>query len=196
MFYYIEGKLVLKTEDCAVIDCGGVGYRIFSTRPSLDALGEPGSAARLYTYFNIKTASDMFTLYGFATVEERDMFEMILGVSGIGAKTAANLLSNVPPSKFALCVIGDDPAYLSKHTPGLGPKGAKRLVLELKDKFKNADLEGVSGGEIFAPDTDDENEAVSALIALGYSGDEAKRALRGAEGTTEEMIKQALKNLI
>ena len=196
MLYYIEGKLVLKAEDHAVIDCGGVGYRIFSTRPSLDALGEPGSAARLYTYLNIKTASDMFALYGFTTLEERNIFEMILGVSGIGAKTAANLLSNVSPSKFALCVISDDPAYLSKHTPGLGPKGAKRLVLELKDKFKNADLEGVSGDEIFAPEADDENEAVSALIALGYSPDEAKRALRGAEGTTEEMIRQALKNLI
>ncbi len=196
MFYYIEGKLVMKTENAAVIDCGGIGYRIFSTRTSLEALGEIGSKAKLYTYLNIKTASDIFTIYGFATLEEKNIFEMILGVSGIGAKTAASLLSNISPSKFALCVVTDDAQYLSKNTPGLGPKGAKRLILELKDKFKDADLSDMSGDELFAPDTDDDNEAISALMVLGYSKEEAQRALKGATGTAEEMIKYGLKNLL
>ena len=147
---------------------------------------------------NIKNASDIYALYGFATLEELNIFEMILGVSGIGAKTAANLLSNVSPSKFALCVITDDSKYLSSHTPGLGPKGAQRLVLELKDKFKGLDIDGMPQNEIFINDTQtaDNNEALSALLVLGYSQQEAEKALRGTTGTTEEKIKAGLKNLM
>ena len=198
MFYYISGRLVHKTDSFAVIDAGGVGYKIYSTLPSLKAIGEPGSDAKLYTYMNIKNASDIYALYGFATLEELNIFEMILGVSGIGAKTAANLLSNVSPSKFALCVITDDSKYLSSHTPGLGPKGAQRLVLELKDKFKGLDIDGMPQDEIFINDTQtaDNNEALSALLVLGYSQQEAEKALRGTTGTTEEKIKAGLKNLM
>ena len=198
MFYYISGRLVHKTDSFAVIDAGGVGYKIYSTLPSLKAIGEPGSDAKLYTYMNIKNASDIYALYGFATMEELNIFEMILGVSGIGAKTAANLLSNVSPSKFALCVITDDSKYLSSHTPGLGPKGAQRLVLELKDKFKGLDIDGMPQNEIFINDTQtaDNNEALSALLVLGYSQQEAEKALRGTTGTTEEKIKAGLKNLM
>ena len=198
MFYYISGRLVHKTDSFAVIDAGGVGYKIYSTLPSLKAIGEPGSDAKLYTYMNIKNASDIYALYGFATLEELNIFEMILGVSGIGAKTAANLLSNVSPSKFALCVITDDSKYLSSHTPGLGPKGAQRLVLELKDKFKGLDIDGMPQNEIFINDTQtaDNNEALSALLVLGYSQQEAENALRGTTGTTEEKIKAGLKNLM
>lgn len=198
MFYYISGRLVHKTDSFAVIDAGGVGYKIYSTFPSLKAIGEPGSDAKLYTYMNIKNASDIYALYGFATLEELNIFEMILGVSGIGAKTAANLLSNVSPSKFALCVITDDSKYLSSHTPGLGPKGAQRLVLELKDKFKGLDIDGMPQNEIFINDTQtaDNNEALSALLVLGYSQQEAEKALRGTTGTTEEKIKAGLKNLM
>ena len=198
MFYYISGRLVHKTDSFAVIDAGGVGYKIYSTLPSLKAIGEPGSDAKLYTYMNIKNASDIYALYGFATLEELNIFEMILGVSGIGAKPAANLLSNVSPSKFALCVITDDSKYLSSHTPGLGPKGAQRLVLELKDKFKGLDIDGMPQNEIFSNDTQaaDNNEALSALIVLGYSQQEAEKALRGTTGTTEEKIKAGLKNLM
>ena len=127
MFEYISGKLIQKTKDYAVIDAGGIGYRIYSTMSSLSSLGEAGDTARLYIYMNIKNSSDTFSLYGFATPEERSTFEMILGVSGIGAKTAAALLSNVSTSKFALCVVTNDSKYLSSHTPGLGPKGAQRI---------------------------------------------------------------------
>lgn len=196
MFYYIEGKLTVKTETFAVIDAGGVGYRIFSTRTSLEDLGEIGSKARLYIYTNIKTSSDTFTLYGFSTQEEKNVFEMILSVSGVGAKTAASLLSNISPSKFAMCVVTNDSKYLSKNTPGLGPKGAQRIILELKDKFKDADISGMPADEMFAPDLDSDNEAVSALVVLGYTKDEAMRALIGAAGSTEDMIKYGLKQLM
>ena len=196
MFYYIAGKLVHKTDTFAVLDAGGVAYQIFSTTSSLQSLGEIGDRAKLYTYMNLKSASDICVLYGFSTLEERNIFEMILGVSGVGAKTAASLLSNISPSKFALCVVTNDAKYLSSHTPGLGPKGAQRIILELKDKFKGMELDDIPNEEIFAPATDGENEAVSALMVLGYSAQEAKSALRGVSGSVEEMVKAGLKNLL
>lgn len=196
MFYYIAGKLVHKTDTFAVLDAGGVAYQIFSTTSSLQSLGEIGDRAKLYTYMNLKSASDICVLYGFSTLEERNIFEMILGVSGVGAKTATSLLSNISPSKFALCVVTNDAKYLSSHTPGLGPKGAQRIILELKDKFKGMELDDIPKEEIFAPDTDGENEAVSALMVLGYSAQEAKSALRGVSGSVEEMVKAGLKNLL
>ena len=196
MFYYISGTLVHKTETFAVIDAGGVGYRIYSTLNSLNSLGEVGSPAKLYTYMNLKTTSDICVLYGFSTLEELNTFEMILGVSGVGAKTAAALLSNISPSKFALCIVTNDSKYLASHTPGLGPKGAQRIVLELKDKFKGVDLNDVSGEEIFTPETEGSSEAVSALMVLGYSAQEAERALKGVTGSVEEMVKIGLKNLM
>lgn len=196
MFYYISGTLVYKTDSFAVIEAGGVGYRIFSTRNSLEALGEIGDAAKLYTYMNLKTASDVCVLYGFSTLEELNIFEMILGVSGVGAKTAANLLSNISPSKFVLCVVSGDAKYLSANTPGLGPKGAQRMILELKDKFKGVELSDMPQEEIFSPEMPENDEAVSALVVLGYSAQEAKKALKGASGSVEEMVKFGLKNLM
>ncbi len=196
MFYYISGKLVYKTDSYAVIDAGGVGYQIYTTASSLEAIGEVGRQAKLYTYMNLKTSSDICMLYGFATPEEKRIFEMILGVSGVGAKTAVNLLSNISPSKFVLCVVTGDSKYIASHTPGLGPKGAQRIVLELKDKFKDASIEDIPQNEIFAPEIDDKDEAVAALIALGYSANEAKQALRGTNGTAEERIKAGLKQLM
>lgn len=196
MFDYISGTLVQKTDAYAVVDAGGIGYRIYSTQNSLNELGEIGHTVKLYIYLNIKTASDIMTLYGFSTPEERRSFEMILGVSGVGAKTAAALLSNISTSKFALCVVTGDSKYLSSHTPGLGPKGAQRIILELKDKFKNVELEDMKADEIFSDNTDDSNEAMSALVVLGYSKSEAERALAGASGSVEEQIKFALKKLM
>lgn len=196
MFEYISGKLVQKTKEYAVIDVNGIGYRIYSTLSSLNELGESGDNAKLYIYTNIKTASDIFSLYGFTTAEERNTFEMILGVSGIGAKTAAALLSNISTSKFALCVVTNDSKYLSSHTPGLGPKGAQRIILELKDKFKNVELDDIPQDEIFTDGADDTNEALSALIVLGYGRAEAERALSGTVGTVEDKIKYALKKLM
>lgn len=196
MFEYISGRLIQKTNEYAIIDVGGVAFRIYSTLSSLSELGDAGDSAKLYIYTNIKTSSDTFSLYGFTTPEERNTFEMILGVSGVGAKTAASLLSNISTSKFALCVVTGDGKYLSSHTPGLGPKGAQRIILELKDKFKNVELDEAAGGEMFAEDIGGEDEALSALIVLGYSRAEAEKALAGAVGGVEDKIKHALKKLM
>lgn len=198
MYYYISGKIAYKENDFAVIDAGGVGYKIFVSKESLAALGEVGAAARLFTYLNFKTGAgtDVFDLYGFATLEEKQVFEMIIGVSRIGAKTALNLLSNISPSRFALCVASGDSKYIAQRTPGLGAKGAERIVLELKDKFKNEDLSGISGDEIFSQEIPSDNEAVSALVVLGYSRQEAENAIKGVSGSTEDIIKVGLKNLM
>lgn len=196
MFDYISGRLMQKTDSYAVIEAGGIGYRIYSTLSSLGELGEVGDNAKLYIYLNIKNTSDILSLYGFTTQEERKTFEMILGVSGVGAKTAAALLSNISASKFALCVVTGDSKYLSSHTPGLGPKGAQRIILELKDKFREVELENVGAEELFADSSDDSNEALSALVVLGYSRAEAEKALAGAAGSVEDRIKYALSRLM
>ena len=95
-----------------------------------------------------------------------------------------------------LCVVTEDTKYIAKNTPGLGLKGAQRIVIELKDKFKNADLEGITAEEMFEPETPMDNEALSALIVLGYTKQEAQSAIKGVTGTTEEIIKTGLKKLM
>ncbi len=198
MFYYISGTLVHKTEQFAVIDAGGVGYKIYSTAPSLNALGEIGSQEKMYTY--LRVGEDFMDIYGFASLEELNIFEMLLGVSGVGGKGALSILSTVSPSKFALAIISGDVGTI-KAAQGVGPKLAQRIILELKDKFKNIDLSDI-GGDALASGTDvvsgDESEAVEALMVLGYSPQEAKKALSGADGSlsVEDKIKYALKNLM
>ena len=192
MFYYISGNVALKTESFAVIDNNGVGYRLYASTKTLEAIGEVGSQALLYTYANFKASADIFDLYGFATIEELNLFEMIIGVSRVGAKTAIALLSNISPSKFALCVVTNDFKYIASKTPGLGAKGAERIVLELKDKFKGVDIGNISTEEVvdvYHGGDSEADEAVSALMVLGYSAQEAKGAVAGLSGAVEDIVK-------
>lgn len=199
MFYYISGTIALKAENFAVIDAGGVGYRLYASTATLEKIGSVGDFAKLYTYSNFKASADVFDLYGFADLEELRLFEMIIGVSRVGAKTAIALLSNISPSKFALCIATNDYKYIASKTPGLGAKGAERIVLELKDKFRDTDLSGIPSEEVtevYHGGSSDRDEAAGALVVLGYSPTEAKRAVSSATGTVEEMVKQGLKNLM
>lgn len=199
MFYYISGTLVLKTDSFAVVDAGGIGYKLYASAKTLEALGDAGSTVKLFTYTNFKASADIFDIYGFATMEELNLFEMIIGVSRVGAKTAIALLSNISPSKFSLCVLTNDYKYIASNTPGLGAKGAERIVLELKDKFKGVDVSDISSEEVvevYHGGNSEADEAVSALMVLGYSTQEAKRAVSGVSGTVEEIVKTALKNLM
>lgn len=199
MFYYISGTIALKADNFAVIDAGGIGYRLYASTATLEKIGGIGDFAKLYTYSNFKASADIFDLYGFADLEELRLFEMIIGVSRVGAKTAIALLSNISPSKFALCIATNDYKYIASKTPGLGAKGAERIVLELKDKFRDTDLSDISAEEVtevYHGGSSDRDEAAGALIVLGYSPAEAKRAVASATGTVEEMVKQGLKNLM
>src|SRR5574344_1534684 len=133
MFAYIKGNLEIKTTGYVVIDVAGIGYKIFMSQTAIDNIGEIGEIVKVHTY--LKVREDDMSLYGFNTNEELRMFELLLSVSGIGAKSAITILSNITPSSFALAVITNDVAKI-KTLPGIGPKTAQRIILELKDKIK------------------------------------------------------------
>ena len=195
MYAYIKGSLEVKTKGYIVIDVNGIGYKIFMSETAISELGEIGQVVKVHTYLKVK--EDEMSLYGFNTNEELRMFELLLSVSGIGAKSAINILSNITPSSFALAVITNDVAKI-KALPGIGPKGAQRIILELKDKLnKEQDIEEVEKKAEKVIDTQKYNEAISALQVLGYSKKEIEKALQGIneELTVEEIIKLGLKNL-
>ena len=195
MYAYIKGSLEVKTRGYIVIDANGIGYKIFMSETAIAELGEIGQVVKVHTYLKVK--EDEMSLYGFNTNEELRMFELLLSVSGIGAKSAINILSNITPSSFALAVITNDVAKI-KALPGIGPKGAQRIILELKDKLnKQQDIEEVEKQVEKVIDTQKYNEAISALQVLGYSKKEIEKALQeiNEELTVEEIIKLGLKNL-
>ena len=192
MYYYIRGKYITKGENYAVVDNGGIGYKIFTSLSVLERL-DPGSETTLYTHLYVR--EDAMDLYGFPTTEELSMFLNLLSVSGVGPKAALSILSVATPEKFALAVITNDVKTITKAA-GVGPKLAQRVILELKDKLKTVDA--VSSADISDEDfTDERSEAVSALIVLGYSQAEASKAVSLSEGgSVEELVKNALKKLM
>lgn len=197
MYAYIKGTLEEKTKDSIVIDAGGIGYRIFISEQSLSKLGELGETIKVYTHYHVR--EDNISLYGFLNNEELKMFELLLQVSGIGAKTAITMLSNITPSQFALAVISNDIKELVK-IPGIGTKSAQRMILELKDKLKveNAIEEKSETKSEEISNVEAINEATQALQILGYNKAEIKRVFEKIQlknVSTEEIIKSALKNL-
>ena len=194
MFAYIKGKLAIKSTDYVVIDVGGVGYKIFAPTSTINKLGEIGSEAMVHTHYHVR--EDNISLYGFATAEELRMFELLIGVSGVGAKSANTILANISPSKFALSVITNDVKELTK-LPGIGAKSAQRIILELKDKLKTEESISSSDAitETIQVGGDNLSEAVAALQVLGYPQREAAKAVASVDCTgltVEEIIKKAL----
>ncbi|MBE5806243.1 MAG: Holliday junction branch migration protein RuvA [Clostridiales bacterium] len=196
MYAYIKGKLEIKAIDYIVVETNGIGYKIFMSESAIDRLPEKGTDVKIYTY--LKVREDDMSLYGFITNEELRMFEMLLSVSGIGAKSAITILSNISPSSFALAVITDDVGSIKK-LPGIGPKTAQRIILELKDKL-NA-IENTDKNELEEILQKKENdsvkvaEAISALQVLGYTRKEIENAFNQFDTnnlTVEELIKKGL----
>ena len=198
MYAYIKGSLEIKTKGYIVIETNGIGYKIFMSETAIEKLGEIGEAVKVHTYLKVK--EDEMSLYGFNSNEELRMFELLLSVSGIGAKTAIGMLSNITPSSFALAVTTNDVAKI-KSLPGIGAKGAQRIILELKDKIKTQEIaekeENSAQDNSQIVDNTAKTEAVTALQVLGYSKKEIEKALENVELniSVEEMIKQGLKNL-
>ncbi len=197
MFAYIKGSLEVKTTGYVVIDVNGVGYKIFMSETAIEKIGEIGEIVKVHTYLRVR--EDDMSLYGFNTNEELRMFELLLQVSGIGAKSAITILSNITPSSFALAVITNDVAKI-KALPGIGPKTAQRIILELKDKIKTE--EAISEDKSInineqVIDNEKISEAISALQVLGYSRKEIEKAIQKVDNslTVEEIIKIGLKNL-
>lgn len=202
MFYYIRGELVLAEPGTAVIDCGGVGYKL---SVSDNTLGKISNADKkdvmLYTHMYIR--EDALDLIGFATREELSAFKMLISVSGVGPKAAMSILSLLSVEKFALAVSTQDAKAIAK-AQGIGPKTAARIVLELKEKVAKEFATVPSGGEaqeLFAEETGTAGgnlaEAEKALMVLGYTKAEAQTALKGVPptATLEEMVSAALRKM-
>lgn len=197
MFAYIKGVLEIKFNGYVVIDVGGIGYKIYMPQNAIESLGNVGEIVKVYTYHYVR--EDNISLYGFKTNEELKMFELLLGVSGIGAKSAIIMLSKITPSSFALAVITNDTSKLTK-IPGIGAKTAARIVLELKDKLKaeNEAIKETEEAQEIIEDDNKINESVSALQVLGYNRKEIKEVLTKIDTKSlsiEEIIKQCLSKL-
>lgn len=197
MYAYIKGTLEEKAKDSIVVETAGIGYKIYISEKTMMTLGELGEKIKIYTHYHVR--EDNISLYGFTSNEELKMFELLLQVSGIGAKTAITMLSNITPSQFALAVISNDIKELVK-IPGIGTKSAQRMILELKDKLKveNAIEEKSETKSEEISNVEAINEATQALQILGYNKAEIKRVFEKIQlknVSTEEIIKSALKNL-
>lgn len=200
MFYYLNGIVAHTGPYLAVIDCGGVGYACKTTNYTLSAL-KRGEKAKLYTYLHVR--EEIFELYGFATENELNCFQMLIGVSGVGPKAALAILSSTTPERLATAIITGDEKALT-GAPGVGKKIAQRVILELKDKLAKGQL-GVPAGESYSgtgvtviPENK-ASEAAAALAVLGYGPAEINEALKGInmdELSLEAVIKQALKKMV
>lgn len=193
MFAYINGKIADKANNYVIIDAGGVGYKIFMSTKAIEGLNDIGEMQKVYTYYYVR--EDNISLYGFLSNEELRMFELLLSVSGIGAKSALAILSEITPSSFALAVITSDDSKLVK-IPGIGKKTAARMILELKDKLKTETaIEKTEKIEKAIKEDNKDSEAVSALQVLGYTNKEIEKALEKIDVTglgVEDIIRKAL----
>lgn len=200
MITFLEGKLEAALPTQALLEVGGVGYEVLIPLSSYDRLPAPGSAVRILTHLHIR--EDAHILYGFMSGAERDLFRLLVNhVSGIGPKLALAVLSGMSVNHFKTAVVNNNVASLAKIS-GLGKKTAERIVLELKDKLGVAAAwEAASATHAPTPEQKQANEAVLALIALGYKQVDAHRTVRdlqekeGPATPAEDLVKLALKRM-
>ena len=207
MISFISGTVEQIGESTAVVDVGGVGFEVFLPADTISRLPAVGDAVRLYTYFSV--TQDAMRLYGFLSRDDLDIFKKLITVSGLGPKGGQAILSVMTPEELRFAIATGDTRSITA-APGVGKKLAERIVLELKDKFKDEDLSigTISEGDLAAashmPSDDPGKEAVEALVALGYGAQDAMRAVRAAAqtllpeqaGDTETLLKAALKEMI
>lgn len=201
MFYYLDGTLAEREAGLAVIDCGGVGYRLTISLTTSDALSSKvGARVKLYTYLQVK--EDGMELFGFRDKDELDCFRLLIGVSGVGPKAAMAVLSIFTPDRFRLAVCTEDTKALAK-APNVGAKTAARIVLELKDKIAGLTLRTpATGGSTAstAPVTGGKlGDAIEALMTLGYDRASAMNALSGLDAeklSLNDLISQALRKFL
>ncbi|MCL5982982.1 MAG: Holliday junction branch migration protein RuvA [Firmicutes bacterium] len=198
MFSYLCGRLVQKGKDFVIVDNHGIGYRLAVPASSLAMMPGSEEEVKLYTYLAVR--EDGMALYGFLTVAEQDLFELLLSVSGIGPKASLAVLSALPPDAFCLAVLQENVQTLTR-VPGIGPKSAKRLILELKDRVAVPDIRAIPQTVMGQGAGDVYSDAFAALVSLGYSGAEAQAALQEARGNGEKelsgpaLVKGALRQL-
>ena len=200
MISYIKGILEDMSPGMVVVDNHGIGYQMMVPMRG-ESFPKIGQEIKIYTHMHVR--EDDVSLFGFLSKEEKEAFELLIGVNGIGPKVGLSVLSTLSVYELKMAVISEDVKTISK-TPGLGPKGAKKLILELKDKLSFEELEedGV-GAEIFDTSADSSDSVmitIEGLVSLGYSKSEAASAVNKVEDanelTPEELLKKALKNIM
>ncbi|MBQ7794019.1 MAG: Holliday junction branch migration protein RuvA [Clostridia bacterium] len=197
MYYYIKGEKVLSGDGFVVIDANGVGYKISTSASSLAELA--GKSGTVTMYVQLIVREDSQELVGFTTNEELAMYRHLTSVSGVGPKAALAILSTSTPSAVALAVMTDDVKTITRAA-GVGPKLAKRVILELRDKLKNEELlpDEISVSDISTPLSDSLTEAAAALTVLGYSANDARAAVSKLDPAmpVEDLVREALKLLM
>jgi len=187
MIASLEGVIAAIGDNYLIITVGGVGFRVYVLDNVLHDLSGPGAHIHLFTHLYVR--ENALTLYGCATQQELDIFRLLLGVSGIGPKIALAVLSTLSPQSLRAAVVQEQADVLAR-APGLGPKTARRVIFQLKDKM------ALKAGEIAPPLTDQDAEVIAALTSLGYSIVEAQTALQSlphdADLSLEERIRLAL----
>lgn len=196
MYYYISGKLVLVERGLAVVDNNGIGYELTVSDKTAGRLQGSDGNVRLYTYFHVK--EDAHELYGFHSIEEKRIFEMLIAISGVGPKAAMAILSALSPDQFTIAVMSEDAKAISA-AQGIGTRTAQKIILELKDKLAKEDFTLTPAKSNHIPTkTSAVQDALLSLEALGYSRSEAMRAMSfegSEEMSTEELIRLSLKRL-
>lgn len=199
MIGYIKGEVAGIYEDRIVLEVGGIGYNIFMPASSLDLIDGAGISIKVYTYLLVR--EDALTLYGFLTRDDLELYKLLISVNGIGPKGGLALLSVMNADDLRFAILSGDAKQIGK-APGIGPKTAQRLIIDLKDKVSLQDAFLIKSEHEAAHDTGEGNaardEAVEALVALGYSQSDSYRAVRsvGADITdVEAILKAALSNM-
>ena len=205
MIAYVNGILESIEEGLAIVDVGGVGMNVFISGSTMDRMPGIGEAVKLYTYTSVK--EDSFTLYGFLSRDELSLFKMLISVNGIGPKGGLSILSVMTPDDLRFAIMAGDAGTISK-APGVGKKTAERITLELRDKIKATEDDmlrsssAVTLDDLTGEASSARDEAVAALVALGYNSSDAMKAVRkvladndSAAGDTEMLLKLALKEM-
>lgn len=193
MYEYIKGVIEYVSDDYIVIDNNGIGYKIFTSKRVISNIIKDGNTSKVYTYLNVR--EDDMSLYGFLEKQELDIFKLLLSVSKIGPKVGLNIMSTITPNDLAFAITTEDSNKLSK-AQGVGSKTAKRIILELKDKFNSSIIS--NNIEVDITINNELDEAKGALIALGYTKNEIDTVISKIninECNTGEIVKKALKEL-
>lgn len=201
MLAFVKGQLEFITENCIVVENQGIGYEILVPGSVIEAMPPVGNEVKIYTFLYVR--EDILQLYGFLTKDQMEMFKLIITVNGIGPKGALGILTIMDVDALRMAILSDDAKSIAK-APGIGAKTASKLILELKDKCHLEDVfQGDSTMESVLSDSGNDvsarNEAIQALVALGYSASEATAAVRKVKGTedmsVEDILKLSLKEL-
>jgi Holliday junction DNA helicase RuvA len=199
VIFALEGKIVSKSPVEVVVDVGGIHYLVNIPVTVYEKLGEVGANVKLYTYLIVR--EEEIYLYGFSSIEERDFFKLLISVSGIGPKMAQAIMSGMSVDELKNSIIRGDVSSLVS-IPGVGKKTAERVIVELRDKIAKIEFAGKPLEFISSDQVEVRNEALLALISLGFSRQSAEKAIRAVlkenekmEFTVEELVKQALRHI-